>query len=110
MGAMGRFLSFVGPEERDRVIGAQQWEAETLRDPFCLVQHAVGVEQYRAWNEWDRWPRSPWKAFDRAVARFGKDRIVRACKLRAARLNGSSPEAIREMTSTPAVRVGVAGV
>lgn len=45
-----------------------------------------------------------------AVNRFGKARVVRAIKLRAARLNGSDARAVSELIrSTAAVREEVAG-
>lgn len=82
------------------------------------LHHQLAMRAPRSWDDdvgdnghiaYDevRWSAAPASMrYPKAVRRYGKDRVVRAIKLRAARLNGSSPEAIREMTSTPAVRVG----
>lgn len=94
----------------------------------CLRGHAEGlacrmesIETLRAHHEKDK--RGPWRdteaakvflafplfswddranpagAFNSATDRFGMDRVVRAIKLRAARLNGTSPEAIATLTA-----------
>ena len=54
----------VGEVERDRVVVADGWKmgGHIRREPgddFCLVQHAVGLEQYDKYNDWDSWPLTP---------------------------------------------------
>lgn len=58
------------------------------------------------------WPESgPAMRYPKAVMRFGKDRVVRAIKIRAARLNGSSAADVARLTDGVGVdcAVGVGG-
>lgn len=117
---LGRYLDALDAEARDRVIEAQVWGTGSISQP-CLVRHSEGgyggVE--RCFRITDRARRFEWRAgelrsdfqfrdldnvgyrFDRLCRRFGMDRVVRACKLRAAKSNrisipaSSTEEAIR---------------
>lgn len=110
MGAMGRYIDGLDDASRDRLIEAQGWRALTLQDGQgngCLMGNARGLGQRHnlqvvvglAWIEatggfatvYDDSRRDcrqhPAAAFNYSCLRFGKDRVVRAIKKRAARGN-----------------------
>ena len=108
MGIVGRYIDALSDEQRDRVI-----EATTLYDGYsfydydgcgCLVGTAERVSK-RSGVTGDPinallYQRSgcrhyPSARFPKLCRRFGKDRIVAACKARAAK--GNAPTVIREI-------------
>lgn len=118
MGAMGRTLAGCSVEERDRVISASEWgcAGDIVATSFaaqdglvfgCLMEHIHGGNNaaHRAGQFMQIGP-----IYDRACRLFGKERVVRALKLRCARLNGSDSEAVRRLIDAgSAVRVEVVG-
>lgn len=112
MGAMGRYIAGLTNEQRDRLITAQRWghcgAGVTWPRPLpgnswpsdgdCLTGHATGRVQYGGAQFY----------YDKACCLHGMDRVVRAIKLRAARLNGCDPatiaEIVAEKASTPVAR------
>lgn len=119
MGAMGRRLAKASVAQLDRVIMATRWGFGQRRvqatywannDPDglvfgCLLEHIYGNADKAAASK-DFWSVGI-RGFDFAVTRFGLPRVVRAIKLRAARLNGSDASTIRDIlgaeSSTDAV-------
>lgn len=107
MGIVGRYIDMLSDNQRDRVIEAKDWTPAFVDDDDptcrCLVGHA---EDY---DEKYHFPRDPMLLPDGTAARrtrntygnqeevfirvpslfirFGKDRIVAACKARAAEGN-----------------------
>lgn len=120
---MGRYIAELDAEGRDRLIAAPEfndggmwWNGQC----GCLVGTALrgivrGEEACRFWGAaLDSHPRPrgdgpmasvSWALapasirYPQAVTRFGKDRVVRAVKIRAARLNGTDPSSIYALTS-----------
>jgi hypothetical protein len=102
MGKIGRYIDALPDEARDRVIEAHDWCVQWGLDGGggrCLVGH---TEDWREVGDGDIAVRCVDVAkmpggsedlecvgadFDAACARFGIDRVVRACKLRAGRPN-----------------------
>ena len=95
---IGLWLDGLGDVERDRVIEAQGWCFAGWNDGAgnrCLLSHACDLHIYRDGTGFF-YP-SPedhavisshqrvWSRYDDLCARFGKDRVVRAIKARAAR-------------------------
>lgn len=97
MGKVARYIDGLTDEQRDRIIRAQEWGwgacavNEKRRDPDNPMWFGCLVEQ--AWGNWDEASQTRefhsigLGGFDSLVLRFGLDRIVRACKARAARAN-----------------------
>lgn len=122
MGMIGRYIAALTPDGRDRLIRAQSWVSHRLRDGCgggCLRGHGENVARWSyeekpngtvradatekaAWDfcralGWGRLEH-PASAFNLAFDRWG-DRVVRAIKLRAARLNASDPATVSAMTA-----------
>lgn len=116
---MGRYIDWLDIEGRDRLIGAPEFN-----DGVCWWTNGCGclVGTAAHWPELDeasrarhsdafdslspnrgvRWDRTkPAARYPYAVKRFGKARVVRAIKLRAARLNGCDPETIARLLEQP---------
>lgn len=103
MGLMARFIDRLSAEQKDNIIQAQGWgwagrerliNEETysaMAGKLCLMDNACGA--VGSWMEEDpitvqitnslRKPEA--LAFDNACHRFGMQRVVRACKMRAAK-------------------------
>ena len=109
---MGRYINELDTEGRDRLIGAPEFgfaglawgvDGEYGRERPCLVDAATG--RYAAWQDWTNgpvsWGCTPSYRWDRACVRFGLPRVVRAIKLRAAKLNGCDADTIRKLLETP---------
>lgn len=92
MGQVGRWIDERTDIERDRIIEAQGWVAGYLeyQGQRCLVGHVCGTPGWRDIDFRDIAVTAT--RFDQLVLRFGLDRIVRACKLRAARGGIVTPE------------------
>ena len=116
MGIVGKYLDALSDEQRDRVIEAKSWTSCWVDDKDgdcrCLVGHAEDM----GWVDEQQVQRDPVEGtrlvvtgllprhlhpvayvgfkVPRMFARFGKDRIVRACKARAAK--GNRVHEIRE--------------
>ena len=117
MGICGQFLDAANDQQRDRVIEAMGWGNDFVNesDPSCkcLVGHAEGwfYNEHGAYEKLDQAIDSPdgkeWHRaknrryvlafiqFPHLCRRFGKDRIVAACKARAARGNAPTVTEIR---------------
>jgi len=116
MGICGRYIDAHEAMRKDRVIEAQGWITGGFYDSYgnrCLVGHAEAWSGEQRLNglrsddvcgpngdllrgEMNRRGYYVFEQFDRLCARFGKDRIVRACKMRAAKGNQELVEKIRE--------------
>jgi len=108
MGVVGRYLDAGEDRHRDRVIEGQEWLTKIWYNGVgghCLVGHAEGWKDenshyenvdsvYTAESDYIK--RSlTFKRFDRLCARFTQDRIVRLCKMRAAKGNAELVKKIR---------------
>lgn len=99
MGIVGDYLDRLPDELRDRVIRAQGWRTNVFVDrgsgERCLIGHAEGDDAGREWIEGtNALHELPFFSrmgigfqFDKLCERFGKDRVVRAVKARAAKPN-----------------------
>lgn len=123
---MGRYIGELDAEGRDRLIGAPEFATggSWLENGCgCLCGTAMGIERDSWWDASDDTMRlsfrllgscSTWRRkgpawrFPAAVRRFGKARVVRAVKLRAARLNGSSAEHVEAILSVASEASGKA--
>lgn len=99
MGMLGRYIDGLTDEQKDRIIQAQEWAAAQNkafggRNPRCLVEQAQGFVGC-AVNNTDYFIYG--MRFDMACGRFGIKRIVRACKLRAAKFNFILPNQQRQV-------------
>lgn len=135
MGAMGRYIAALPAAARDRLVTGQQWIAHELSDGeggACLRGHAEGfaqsgmptwrISQIRhsaeyvpgmfGWHDNAAQEaglpvrRPAIRRFNLALERWGP-RVVRAIKLRAARLNGSDTATIAAIlapTEAPALQ------
>ena len=109
MGILGRYLDVLSDEQRDRVIEAKDWDLSFVSDDDpscrCLVGHAedfiiednIPLALDSAQNGHERRCMTStgvfvFNQFPRLWHRFGKDRIIRLCKQRAAKGNGVSQE------------------
>lgn len=120
MGCMGRFIDGLSADQRDSIIQAQSWGWASMNDEeqyaamlgrLCLMDHACGVSSWMEWDtekimEQDSIRKPPAQAFDVACQRFGMQRVVRACKLRAGKpqpvLMASPQQQILQHNNTPA--------
>lgn len=89
---LGKWIGSLSDEQRDRIIEGQGWCARTLeRDgDRCLGGHAFDYVRRLGFRDRKYDPSPAVKAafrFDALCRRFDMDRIVRACKARAARSN-----------------------
>lgn len=100
MGMLGRFIDGLTPQQKDRVIEAQTfwWLYKANREGLtadqgcgCLIDTALA--RRNAFVEYGE-ERVHYGAshrrflsieFDRLIRRFGPERIIRACKMRAAK-------------------------
>lgn len=114
---MGRYIAELDAEGRDRLIAAPEFNDGALwwsGDCGCLVGTAANwpalseeqrtercrVHASTTWKFGNPWAKmKPATRYPCAVTRFGKDRVVRAIKLRAAKLNGCSPEQIASIVN-----------
>lgn len=88
---IGKWIDRLDAEQKDRIITGQGWCVHSIQlyEDRCLVGHAIGG--LPAWRNLggDIGARLPLatvgRRFDGLCDRFGMDRIVRACKLRAAK-------------------------
>lgn len=102
MGKMGRWIDGLTDEQKDRIVRGQRWRDQLVIDADgrkCLVGHAAGYQVKKRANGNgtaafrvgcevylpDTTPTG--SRFDRLCGRFGLERIVRACKQRAAKGN-----------------------
>lgn len=96
MGMLGNYIDGLTPEQKDRVIEAQEWTNGELLDlsgrsnARCLIGHAKDMQPGMLCFTTDE----EWQAlhgngvgirFDRACGRFGKERVIQAAKKRAAK-------------------------
>ena len=94
---LGKYIDSLSDEQRDRIIEAKDfgdgWQFIDRDNPACkcLVGHAEGYylnedgyQQQK--DETDGWE-TVYMLFPELMQRFGADRIIRACKLRAAKTN-----------------------
>ena len=111
MGLLGRYLGALSDEQRDRIIEANAMITGNYLDDNgtgCLVGVAEGADEQPIAEGVGE------KAFDLVVEfsfdelcdRFGKDRIVAACKARAARGNAPTVTEIRAKVYRELVPVG----
>ena len=84
---VGRWIDALPPGAKDRIIVAQNWNYaghhggyESDGPGLCLVDHALGDDTWLDHN-------GVATRFDRLCQRFGAERVIRACKMRAARGN-----------------------
>lgn len=117
---MGRYIDGLDSGGRDKLISAPEFNDGDDWGGFddecgCLVG-TVGLTGEEMDRHYDALPMAqcgtqynvPWYRapasirYPQAVRRFGKARVVRAIKLRAARLNGCDPETIRAILEAPA--------
>ena len=83
---MGSWIDGLTDEQRDRIVQGQGWCVGDIgnADTTCLIGHAAGecLNPYMAFTP----PVGVMIAcrFDILCDRFGLDRVVRACKMRAA--------------------------
>jgi hypothetical protein len=122
MGKIARYIDALPDEARDRVIEAQGWCVTVGLDDDgrCLVGH---TEDWREVGDGDiaincvdvaKMPGGSegyecvGEDFDAACARFGLDRVVRACKLRAGRPNRVTlPDPVRDIRGQPDATPGL---
>ena len=130
---MGRYIRELDAEGRDRLIAAPDFSSGEWWNGSCgcLVGTAdpeiaeavmtMGAQGHSRWlgpvgvraKELCRdaargmYKNGPALRYPHAVSRFGKPRVVRAIKLRAARLNGSSHEQIQAILAQSCEKVGV---
>lgn len=128
---MGRYIAALPPAARDRLIVGQRWIPGLLSDGeggACLRGHAEGFAvsgmhqfdisrvrhsaeyrpgQFSAWHDADaqdaHWAQRGFDhvhRFNEAIRRW-PERTVRAIKLRAARLNGTTPQEIARILAVP---------
>lgn len=93
---IGKWIDGLTDVQKDRIIEGQGWCPQIIEmgHSRCLVGHAIGG--LAAWREIvntgdHRSFAGIGTHFDDLVVRFGLDRIVRACKLRAAKSNVVAP-------------------
>jgi len=126
MGIVGRFIDAGNDAAKDRVIEAVSWTDDNSRfveenDPSCrcLAGHKEDwymddgcsmprAKKYREYNEYSSYQSYAYNRFPQLCDRFDKDRIVRLCKMRAAKGNEELVEKIRsgiywELRETPHV-------
>ena len=98
MGIVGRYIDVLSDEQRDRVIEAKGWDREFVSydDPSCrcLVGHAEDWDAdfvshdhlggKLTSNSRNHRGIAVYNQFPRLCKRFGEDRIIRLCKVRAA--------------------------
>ena len=90
---IGLWIDGLTDEQRDRIVSAQGWITGRVGRPsegtHCLIGHAhhdVILQGDTAWKMWVRIRPilgDVGTQFDDLCRRFGKDRVVRAIKLRA---------------------------
>lgn len=107
-GHMGKHLARCSAEQLDRVITArlEEWnDGATFRDDdgsCCLVGHTCGASGPAAvaWYSSSSIRNAALAAgaYPLAVQRFGKERVVRALQMRAAKLLGSDARTIAQIT------------
>jgi hypothetical protein len=101
---IGKWIDGLTDEQRDRIIEATEWReccGYMLNDqPVCVLSHAYDVQEFV--HICTRIPHELYPVgdrFDRLCIRRGLDRIVRACKMRAARRNVVVlPDMVRQVT------------
>lgn len=84
MGALGRWITSLSDEERDRIVEAQEWayiNTAEIGPRNCVVGHALNIGYELASAPIAALPAS--RTFDHLCSRFGLPRIVRAVKKRA---------------------------
>ncbi|HEV2734878.1 MAG TPA: hypothetical protein VGV85_08555 [Longimicrobiaceae bacterium] len=112
---LGKYIDGLPDRAKDRIIMGERWVTgmgRGWRGGRCLIGHAEdwnenGMQDAEVYfvrrhkeNPCDLGTCIGWR-FDRLVQRFGKDRVVRACKLRAARGNAPAlPDAPLAAAST----------
>ena len=107
MGLLGRYIDSLMVEEKDRIIVGQEWCQYTLTTPngsHCLMGQ-VDAQRYPIRCGDAMYGVHIGITFDSTVGRFGMDRIVRACKLRAAKPHPLQPapqHPILQSHTTPA--------
>ena len=129
MGICGQFLDAANDQQRDRVIEAIGWSDDFVdfddHSCRCLTGHAEDWFRDEATGELGRLDGSihphfdgPWfrtrnrrgvvafNQFPKLCTRFGKARIVAACKARAARGNAPTVTEIRKKVYRELVPVG----
>ena len=120
MGLVGKYLDALSDEQRDRVIEAGDFNDgnKYFDDDGCAC--LVGVAERDSFSAGGRWLRSPpvdlkvgenyfgnaGDNFPSLIMRFGKARIVAACKARAARGNAPKLTEIRSEVYRELVPVG----
>ncbi len=128
MGLMAKYIDAVSDEARDRIIMGQGWTDGLIDDHRgnrCLIGHAtegcpvlyrvpVGREWHRVLHEdhpenvlidFDNWVGD---RFDKAVVRFGMERVVRACKARAGKVRSTVTVQSHTRTASPQQSPGAA--
>lgn len=86
MGMLGRYIDGLTEEQKDKVIQAQEWRTGSMgvaQGPRCLMGHAKGIYEDVQGDPF--YGIRLGVTFDSACRRFGQQRIVRACKLRASK-------------------------
>ena len=115
MGIVGKYIDALSDEQRDKIVEAKDMHAGKwgwwdggcgclvataemtvgeYETPPVTVRVSPKVPDYYATRDWRAF--CPQHAFPRLCERFGKDRIVRLCKERAAKGNAPNIRAIRD--------------
>ena len=115
---MGRYIDELDDEGRDRLVTAEDFSDGQWWDGRCgcLVTTAVGgrcagdgekaARGHRLGARWQE--QGPAYRYPYAVARFGKDRVVRAIKLRAAAATTADTlPHVSEPTPAPTEKAGL---
>ena len=95
---VGRYIDALSDEQRDRIIEAREMIIGDYGDedgdggPGCLVGTAEGAEDQPVADALGYFRVE--FAFDDLADRFGKDRIVRLCKARAAKNNAPAERTV----------------
>jgi hypothetical protein len=105
---IGKWIDGLTDEQRDRIIEGHEWTAGSMSGygaSRCLVGHAFDYRRNGGFQDVVAAQASGQHGigvafrFDALVARFGLNRIVRACKMRAARRNVVVlPDMVRQAT------------
>lgn len=89
---LGKWIDGLTEGSKDRIIEAQRWCSEAIYEShtnsYCLVGHVYGGTEGVLFDAGvELVSQTTGRCFDRLVQRFGLPRLVRACKLRAAKQN-----------------------
>lgn len=103
---IGQWIDGLTDEQKDRIVRATEWRPHKLGspgEPRCLTGHAfdITITDVARGHPDAGESLAIGVSFDDLVHRFGIDRIVRACKLRAAATTASEVERAEGAVVTP---------